>query len=52
MTSQVKNGTSTIGIGNAALDPARFTAVDYSTMLYTIDTNFIGPHPKPAQVLF
>lgn len=45
---QVKNGTSTIGIGNPALDLGRYMAVDYSVMMYTIETNFISTFPKPT----
>ncbi|TRY75000.1 hypothetical protein TCAL_04945, partial [Tigriopus californicus] len=48
VVGSVKNGTSTIGIGNPALDAGRYLAVDYSVMMYTIDTNFIATYPKPT----
>ncbi len=46
----MKNGTSQLGIGNPALDPARFKAVDYTNMIYTLDTAYISPKPRPAKV--
>ena len=48
VVGSVKNGTSSFGIGNIALDPARYTVADYSTMLYSLDTIFIAPKPKVA----
>ncbi len=46
----VKNGTSQIGIGNLAIDPARYTVVDYTAILYSLQTGYISPKPKQAPV--
>ena len=46
----VKNGSSEIGIGNLALDPARFSVVDYPTLLYKLQTGYISPKPKQTPV--
>ncbi len=47
----VKNGTSAIGVGNLALDPARYSVIDYTTRLYSLNTGYISPKPKRAPVM-
>ena len=39
-----------VGIGNLAFDPVRYAVVDYTTMLYVLQTAYITPKPKKTPV--